>query len=69
MVKQNQENNIEKIEKNIIQKEELNTNHSNNTTNENFSQEKGTPILEKSAKEVKAQAAKVCKEVLAKLED
>ena len=46
LVKQNQENNNEKIEKNIIQKEELNTNHSNNTTNENFSQEKGTPISE-----------------------
>ncbi len=43
LVKQNQDNNdkMEKIEKSMIQKEELNTNHS---SNENFSQEKGTPI-------------------------
>ena len=34
-----------------------------------YAKEKGTPVLEKAAKEVKAQAAKVCKEVLAKLED
>ena len=48
LVKQNQDNNdkMEKIEKNIIQKEELNTNHSNNTSNENFSQEKGASISE-----------------------
>ena len=34
-----------------------------------YAKEKGTPVLEKAAKEVKAQAAKVCREVLAKLED
>ena len=34
-----------------------------------YAKEKGTPVLEKAAKDVKAQAAKVCKEVLAKLED
>ena len=34
-----------------------------------YAKEKGTPVLEKAAKEVKTQAANVCKEVLAKLED
>lgn len=34
-----------------------------------YAKEKGTPVLEKAAKEVKVQAANVCKEVLAKLED
>lgn len=34
-----------------------------------YAKEKGTPVLEKTAKEIKAQAAKVCREVLAKLED
>ena len=34
-----------------------------------YAKEKGTPVLEKAAKEVKAQAARVCREVLAKLED
>ena len=34
-----------------------------------YAKEKGTPVLEKAAREVKAQAAKVCKEILAKLED
>ena len=34
-----------------------------------YAKEKGTPVLEKAAKEVKKQAVNVCKEVLAKLED
>ena len=34
-----------------------------------LAKEKGTPVLEKAAKEVKKQAANVCREVLAKLED
>ena len=34
-----------------------------------YAKEKGTPVLEKAAKDVKAQAARVCREVLAKLED
>ena len=34
-----------------------------------YAKEKGTPVLEKAAKEVKAQAARVCREVLARLED
>jgi gas vesicle protein len=34
-----------------------------------YAKEKGTPVLEKAAKSVKAEAAKVCKNVLAKLED
>ena len=34
-----------------------------------YAKEKGTPVLEKAAREVKKQAANVCKEVLAKLED
>ena len=34
-----------------------------------YAKEKGTPVLEKAAKEVKRQAANVCKEVLAKLEE
>ena len=48
LVKQNQDINdkSEKTEKNINQKEELNTNHSINTTNENFSQEKGNSLSE-----------------------
>ncbi len=34
-----------------------------------YAKEKGTPVLEKAAMEVKKQAANVCKEVLAKLEE
>ena len=34
-----------------------------------YAKEKGTPVLEKAATEVKKQAANVCREVLAKLED
>ncbi len=34
-----------------------------------YAKEKGTPVLEKAAKDVKKQAANVCREVLAKLED
>lgn len=34
-----------------------------------YAKDKGTPVLEKAAKDVKRQAANVCKEVLAKLEE
>lgn len=34
-----------------------------------YAKEKGTPVLEEAAKKVKKQAANVCREVLAKLED
>ena len=43
LVKQNQENN-EKIEKSCLPKEEMNTNHSINTSNECTQQEKTTLI-------------------------
>ena len=33
-----------------------------------YAKEKGTPVLEKTAKDVKKQAANVCREVLKKLE-
>ena len=72
LVKQNQENN-ERPEKNFITKEDLNTNHSNNTTNENISQDKAnlskeiinekeeTMIIEKKEKE-NNQIQKITKE-------
>jgi len=71
LVKQNQENN-EKLEKNFITKEDMNTNHSNNTTNENISQDKAnlskeiinekeeTMIIERKEKE--NQIPKIAKE-------
>ena len=50
-VKENLENKIDEIKKEL-----------------EYAKEKGTPVLEKTAKDVKKQAANVCREVLKKLE-
>ena len=78
-VKENLENKIAEIKKEIedLDKEKVKkvaqkkAKELKSKTEElvSYAKEKGTPVLEKAAKEVKAQAAKVCKEVLAKLED
>lgn len=78
-VKENLEKKIDEIKKEIedLDKEkvkkiaEQKAKDLKKKTNElvEYAKEKGTPVLEKAAKEVKAQAANVCKEVLAKLED
>ena len=78
-VKENLENKIEEIRQEIedLDKEKIKkiaqkkAKDLKKKTEElvDYAKEKGTPVLEKAAKEVKVQAANVCKEVLAKLED
>lgn len=78
-VKENLENKIDEIKKEIedLDKEKVKkiaqkkAKELKKKTEElvEYAKDKGTPVLEKAAKEVKAQAANVCREVLAKLED
>lgn len=78
-VKENLENKLEQIKKEIedLDKEkvkkiaEKKAKQLKAKTEElvEYAKEKGTPVLEKAAKEVKKQAANVCREVLAKLEE
>lgn len=78
-VKQNLENKLEEIKneiedldkekvKEIAQKKAKDLKRKTEELVE-YAKEKGTPVLEKAAKEVKKQAANVCREVLAKLEE
>lgn len=78
-VKENLENKIEEIKKEIEELDaekvkkvaEKKAKELKNKTEElvEYAKEKGTPVLERAATEVKKQAANVCKEVLAKLEE